>query len=292
MDDRIDMSGHESTGALLRTIRLERSLEISDVAQETRITPDIIRAMEADDYSSLPALAFARGFYGLYATTLGLDPEKIVQRFLEEYRKAEAAPKASGLNPPQWQGRSVGSMASPPSHSFGTYLGIGLLLLLAVLAALSWYTGYNPASQASKWLRGFQDPPAQQSPPADQAQQPAAQGQSQVSPPPSISSEPAAPIPEPLPPPETQQPVADGYRYLLVVEFIDTTSMSITVDENPPETVTLAGGTIKTWQASESITLEMPPAAAVRLFLNGIALPLPPASDGTISLTIPEYLLD
>ena len=66
---------NESLGMLLRKLRLERSLDISDVAEETKIPPATIRAMEADDYSSLPALAFARGFYAIYSEMLNLDQE-------------------------------------------------------------------------------------------------------------------------------------------------------------------------------------------------------------------------
>ena len=55
----------ETLGALFRRLRLERSLEIKDVAEETRIPPKTVRAMEMDEYDRLPAPAFARGFYTL-----------------------------------------------------------------------------------------------------------------------------------------------------------------------------------------------------------------------------------
>lgn len=286
MENRIDTSDQESIGALLRRLRLERSLEISDVYEETRITPDIIRAMEADDFSNLPALAFARGFYGLYAAMLGLNQEEIMKRFLQEYRKDSATSKNKSTMTPHWQEGNVGSMASPPSYSIGTVIGIGLLFVLVIAIGASWYAGYNPASQASKWLRGFQTPPAEQSTAiaptlpsisAPQADQP-------ISP-----SQPA----KMAPPAETTAPIADGYRYQLVAEFQESTTLTVKVDEDPAETVMLSGGTIKTWQAQESITVELPAGAAIRLFLNGIALPLPPPNtEGTVSLTIPEYLLD
>ena len=60
MEESSSTYTEESLGTLLRTIRIERSLDISEVAQETRIPPETLRAMEADDYKALPAMAFAR----------------------------------------------------------------------------------------------------------------------------------------------------------------------------------------------------------------------------------------
>ncbi len=288
MEQRIDMNDHESIGALFRKVRLDRSLEISDIAQETKITPDIIRAMEADDFSVLPALAFARGFYGLYAQMLGLNQDDIVERFVAEYRRSGVPTTKGGLVPPRWQEGNVGNMASPPSHSLGALIGIALLCILLLTIGVSWYIGYNPASQASKWLRSFQQNPVEQpspplpeepaAPPIDTLQSPATGNESSIL---------------PAVPPASAPPLVDGFKYQLVVEFQNDTSISISIDEAAPETTVSAGGTIKTWQARDSIAVELPRDAAVRLFLNGIMLPLPQPTDaGTISLTLPEYLLD
>ncbi|MBE0584693.1 MAG: hypothetical protein IH612_13165 [Desulfofustis sp.] len=179
-------------------------------------------------------------------------------------------------------------MASPPSHSFGTIFSIGLLIVLLIAAGVSWYAGYNPASQASKWLRGFQQPSAEQSITADQQTVPQA---SPAEPSPTPETHTNTPS-EPVAPPPATTPLPEGYRYLLVAEFQDDATIAITIDDESIETVTLSRGTIRTWQARESIGLELPADAAVRLFLNGITLPLPPATEGKISLAIPEYLLD
>ncbi|MEE4314404.1 MAG: helix-turn-helix domain-containing protein [Desulfofustis sp.] len=287
MENRIDDNDRESIGALFRRLRLERSLEVADVAAETRITPEIIRAMEADDFTALPPLAFARGFYGLYAAMLGLDQEEIIHRFSDEYKRTDTVTKSGGLTAPSWQERHVGSMASPPSYSFGTIFAIGLLIVLLIAAGISWYAGYNPASQASKWLRGFQQPPAEQSVTTDQQASPPQALPNESSP----AGEAGVAPSEPQVPPATT-PLAEGYRYLLVAEFQEDATISIAIDDQTKETVSLSRGTIRTWQARESISLELPADTVVRLFLNGITLPLPPATDGTISLTIPEYLLD
>lgn len=153
----LSTSENESLGMLLRKLRLERSLDIKDIAAETKIPPATIRAMEADDFSVLPALAFARGFYALYSEVLNLDQGEIVQRFLKEYHKADST-GTSEAGSPSLKGKQIGSMAERPTHFLRTAVGITLLAIILIGAGISWYAGYNPASHISQWLRSFQEP--------------------------------------------------------------------------------------------------------------------------------------
>jgi cytoskeletal protein RodZ len=148
---------NESLGMLLRKLRLERSLDISDVAEETKIPPATIRAMEADDYSSLPALAFARGFYAIYSELLNLDQEEIVERFLSDYQQADFKDSAEDSSS-SLQGKQIGSMAERPTHFLRTAIGITVLAIILIGAGICWYAGYNPANHISQWLRSFQEP--------------------------------------------------------------------------------------------------------------------------------------
>ena len=148
---------NESLGMLLRKLRLERSLDIGDVAEETKIPPATIRAMEADDYSSLPALAFARGFYAIYSELLNLDQEEIVERFLVDYQQADFSGKADDASS-SLQGKQIGSMAERPTHFLRTAIGITVLAIILIGAGICWYAGYNPANHISQWLRSFQEP--------------------------------------------------------------------------------------------------------------------------------------
>ena len=147
----------ESLGMLFRRLRLERSLDISDIAEETKIPPATIRAMEADDYSSLPALAFARGFYAIYADLLNLDQDEVVARFLDDYRTEDFTRKTD-ISSPSLKGKQIGSMAERPSHFLRTAAGITVLAVILIGAGICWYAGYNPANQISQWLRSFQEP--------------------------------------------------------------------------------------------------------------------------------------
>jgi cytoskeletal protein RodZ len=114
--------------------------------------------MEADDYGSLPADAFARGFYTLYARTLNLDPKKVVARFMSERGVRPTKEELSYYNMPHNRtARQVSSMAEPSSASTVSTIGYVLLLLIIIAGGICWYFNINPATYISEKLRGVED---------------------------------------------------------------------------------------------------------------------------------------
>jgi Helix-turn-helix domain len=67
-----------TVGATLAAKRGERGLSIDQVAASTRIRPEHLRALEADDYTQFPAPVYAKGYLRAYAVFLGLDPEELI----------------------------------------------------------------------------------------------------------------------------------------------------------------------------------------------------------------------
>jgi cytoskeletal protein RodZ len=63
----------DSIGAKLRNARIARGLTLEDVATSTCIRPDKLAALEADDYSPFPSMAYCRGFLAMYGKHLGVD---------------------------------------------------------------------------------------------------------------------------------------------------------------------------------------------------------------------------
>jgi transcriptional regulator with XRE-family HTH domain len=74
-------------GEKLRTMREERGISISEVAEQTRISPLYIKAIEADDYKPLPGGIFNKGFVRSYARYIGFDENEA----LEDYAQLLAA---------------------------------------------------------------------------------------------------------------------------------------------------------------------------------------------------------
>ena len=67
-------------GITLRNGRVQRGLTIEQVAQETRISPRFLEALEAEAFDELPAPVYVRGFLRSYANFLNLDATPLLER--------------------------------------------------------------------------------------------------------------------------------------------------------------------------------------------------------------------
>jgi len=63
-------------GEKLRQAREERGISISEVAEQTRISPHYLASIENDDYRTLPGGIFNKGFVKSYAKYVGLDEQE------------------------------------------------------------------------------------------------------------------------------------------------------------------------------------------------------------------------
>jgi len=65
-------------GEALSSTRERRGLSIDQVAQDTRISPRFLEALEAEQFQELPAPVYVRGFLRSYATYLGLEAQELL----------------------------------------------------------------------------------------------------------------------------------------------------------------------------------------------------------------------
>jgi len=72
-------------GEQLKAAREAKGVSESDAGSATKILTKIIIAMEADDFSVMPAPTYAKGFIRLYAEYLGLDPVPLVDEYLANH---------------------------------------------------------------------------------------------------------------------------------------------------------------------------------------------------------------
>ena len=71
----------ESVGWKLQQARLARQLEIEDVAETTKIRPERIIDLEADEYGHFPNSTYAKSFLAKYANFLGVDIQDELDKF-------------------------------------------------------------------------------------------------------------------------------------------------------------------------------------------------------------------
>ncbi len=76
----------EFTGALLLKVRESLGIEVEEIARRTKISVSHLRAIEAEEYQSLPALVYTRGFLQQVAKCLELDPAQVTRTYLRRMR--------------------------------------------------------------------------------------------------------------------------------------------------------------------------------------------------------------
>lgn len=79
----------EFTGALLTKVRLSQGVELSDIAQRTKISASHLRAIEAEAVADLPALVYVQGFVQEIAKYLRLDTQQVVRSYMRRLRDRE-----------------------------------------------------------------------------------------------------------------------------------------------------------------------------------------------------------
>ena len=67
-----------TAGALLRAAREAAGLSVDAVAQQTKLAPRQVTALEEDDYTHLPGRTFVRGFVRNYARFVRLDVDTVL----------------------------------------------------------------------------------------------------------------------------------------------------------------------------------------------------------------------
>lgn len=144
-----------SLGEFLREARNKQGLDLTAISEETKISLKNLQAIEEDDFKTLPAEAFTRGFYTLYAKSLLLDPADVLKRYAE--KKPNKTKPGNRTNPPGRLAMDVSNMAERPTLIPFSMFGLILLLLLLFGAFLCWYFSWNPATFLSQKLRSLQE---------------------------------------------------------------------------------------------------------------------------------------
>ncbi|MCU0858202.1 MAG: helix-turn-helix domain-containing protein [Pontiellaceae bacterium] len=114
-------------GQQLKAAREAKGISPNEAGSETKILTRLIVAMEAENFSSFAAPAYAKGFIRLYAEYLRIDPEPLIAEYIEKYAPStkppvnEAGPlqkithPASPVSPgPKWMDR-LSPRTEPPA---------------------------------------------------------------------------------------------------------------------------------------------------------------------------------
>lgn len=120
-----------SLGLTLREARGRLGLSVADVAEQIKLAPRQIEALEADDFQHLPEMAYVRGFVRSYARILQLDAQMLM----------EALPKINA-DAAQLTPTSIGAPfheAYSSQRQNKVWLGAALLLAVLVVIFAIWH---------------------------------------------------------------------------------------------------------------------------------------------------------
>ncbi len=120
-------------GERLRNARLAQDMDVSKLASRIHLTVDVVRALEADDFSDMPARVFVRGYVRNYARVVGLAPESVLAQFDRQWPD-EVQPVTISPSPRL--------AADPDPRKKWPGLVTWLLLLLMLGLFLVWWRGY------------------------------------------------------------------------------------------------------------------------------------------------------
>lgn len=146
----------QTLGTFLRNHRELKGVSLDEATEATKISKRMLEAIENDDYNSLPAETFSRGFYSIYATFLGLDPAEILTRYYQS-RGQQPAPRKNHTKPPLKNSKEFSTFAEPASFSSVSTMSIVTVTALVAAAAICWSLNWNPATYISAKLQSLKD---------------------------------------------------------------------------------------------------------------------------------------
>jgi hypothetical protein len=120
-------------GPALRKARLAHGVSLPEAARDTRIRPELIQALEDEEFDRLLGDVYVRGALRTYATYLGLSPDKVVSVYAsglaEPTPAVQAAPPAVDPTMPVRRRRD--------NHRLIVMIAVTVLVLAAVFGVLT-----------------------------------------------------------------------------------------------------------------------------------------------------------
>ncbi|MCO5069411.1 MAG: helix-turn-helix domain-containing protein [Kiritimatiellae bacterium] len=125
----------ETMGQVFRAARERKRISVSQAAIKTRIKIQHIEMMERDDFSQMPAPAYARGFIRMYAEFLGLESGPLVEEYNELHQPGARVRQPSRAAEPRPQPRED-ETDEHPSATTAPAVGARVRQILAAVASV------------------------------------------------------------------------------------------------------------------------------------------------------------
>lgn len=127
-----------SPGQRLMRARSLRNLALEDVSRHLNLSVSMVKAIESDNFKSLPGRAFVRGYLRNYAKLVGVEADDLMRAYDSQFGASDEV----SLNPPE--------VSRPPRWIAPLIKGLGYLVLVAVLAGIGTIIYQNAGTLANK----------------------------------------------------------------------------------------------------------------------------------------------
>jgi transcriptional regulator with XRE-family HTH domain len=112
----------KNIGEFLKTLREGKEISLGEVSKQTKIPIHYLEAIETNNWKLLPASPYIMGYLRIYATYLGLSPDKVINQYKEETKPINRGRKKEKTN---YKKPLIFALASVLLFSlFGLYLVI------------------------------------------------------------------------------------------------------------------------------------------------------------------------
>ena len=247
-----------SVGAYLSQERKRQNISLIEIVKVTRISLQYLEALEKDEFQTLPASIFVRGFLRTYAAQIGLDPKEVLDLYeaqVDSLNEPEKPGKKEAVAPP----KKLAPLVKYILTLFIIVLGVGIAFLFFK------ETSVPPSSSPSPEISAARTPPAKAPSPAafSSLEKESLKGLERPKPEKKLGGLPAA---DPV--------VAEGAKkeekpYVLKVKAIEKTWLRIQSDDRPESEALLQPKETATWTAQRQFKILLGNAGGVEISLNG-----------------------
>lgn len=260
----------ESFGQYLKQERERRGVSLEEINRRTRISLNILQALESGQTANLPTPVILRGFIKGYAKTIGLDPAEALSHFAEESEAPPPAP-ATVRSVPETKRPRVLPMAV---ITLGVIAAVTVLLRLVGEQAPPPLVGTPAPAPVPTATSALPEAPA-----APTQTEPAAPAEGETTLPGAPAAQPgtlplgAQPQAAPAAPIQGPAPAAAARRigepHLLKVRALEQTWLRLARDDGSVNEYLLRPGEQVVWEAAQRFELTVGNAAGLALSLNG-----------------------
>lgn len=138
-DDQPLAPAIDGPGARLRAAREAAGLSLDQVAQQLKLAPRQVKALEDENFAALPGRTFSRGFVRNYARLLNLDPVDLLAH-LPDAAHAPALGSPALHSTAAMMAELPNAMAAKPNFA-RWMIPLALIACIIAAAAYEWYRG-------------------------------------------------------------------------------------------------------------------------------------------------------